>query len=524
MTDGHLGRRAGAGRTKVTSSQVDQHGEACKSRVHPRILRRKFISLACIVMVLVFCLYSFVRVACIRVMLPNLDRRSPDLIRSRSVGMVAHITSPDESDDHDPERFDSKMNTEIIPNARQQGHGDQINADLGPVLRRLHSSHSVALNISSPLSARLGPATNPADQSLSIAELRQLKRRFQGRKFLFPLLDQGPNNQFLQFRVAVAKARQMNRTLVLPIWLPHNPKFQHFHAGAPPVPSRDKWLDQIWYPFDVAVDARPVSTFVRVIPLQVFRQLSDGVLEACLAPHASGFETYLRLSGVRCHSFSSDSMSAEKKRQQKVRFLGFHHYDYELGTRTKYFGYVQPSHEVRVHAAAVREQLFRGKPFIAAHVRVADAHWERSDCKHTIDGLPVNSVSCGDTERAINHSSIARGLVKVLDRIGTNVLRPPMRYVFLASNLNCSDARVASISDFLRKHQATLTCAQQVLRDRLASDNFVASLVEQEICIQANGFVGSKYSTWTDTVLGSRLYASKLHAYTFEDLWVQGIR
>lgn len=77
------------------------------------------------------------------------------------------------------------------------------------------------------------------------AEARMLRRRYHGRKFLFPLLDQGPNNQFLQFRVALGKARQLNRTLVLPIWLPHNPKFQHLHAGAPPVPSRDKRLDQV---------------------------------------------------------------------------------------------------------------------------------------------------------------------------------------------------------------------------------------------------------------------------------------
>ena len=62
------------------------------------------------------------------------------------------------------------------------------------------------------------------------------KAQWGRRKFLFPLLDQGPNNQYLQFRVAMSKAHSLNRTLVLPVWLPHNPKFQHYHPGAPPQP------------------------------------------------------------------------------------------------------------------------------------------------------------------------------------------------------------------------------------------------------------------------------------------------
>ena len=47
-------------------------------------------------------------------------------------------------------------------------------------------------------------------------EEKMLRRKWAHRKFLFPLLDQGPNNQFLQFRVVLAKARALNRTLVTP--------------------------------------------------------------------------------------------------------------------------------------------------------------------------------------------------------------------------------------------------------------------------------------------------------------------
>jgi hypothetical protein len=67
----------------------------------------------------------------------------------------------------------------------------------------------------------------------------------------------------------------MNRTLVLPVWLPHNPKFQHFHPGAPNVPSRDRKLDQISYPFESTFDPQLLSRFVRTIDLAAFRLLTD---------------------------------------------------------------------------------------------------------------------------------------------------------------------------------------------------------------------------------------------------------
>ena len=57
-------------------------------------------------------------------------------------------------------------------------------------------------------------------------------------------------------------------------------------------------------------------------------------------------------------------------------------------------------------------------------------------------------------------------------------------------------------------------------------DNFVASLVEQEVCSNAFGFVGSRYSTWTDTVKGVRLRAERPEGTTlsFEELWAEGVR
>ena len=69
---------------------------------------------------------------------------------------------------------------------------------------------------------------------------------------------------------------------VLPVWLPHNPKFQHYHPGAPPQPSRDRRLDRISYPFESTFEPEPLEKYVRTIALKDFRALTDGKLERCL--------------------------------------------------------------------------------------------------------------------------------------------------------------------------------------------------------------------------------------------------
>ena len=436
--------------------------------------------------------------------------------------------------------------------------------------------------------ARFG-LSNKSD--LTAAEVRQLRLRYRGRKFLFPLLDQGPNNQFLQFRVALAKAKQLNRTLVLPIWLPHNPRFLHLHPGAPATPSRDKFLDQVWYPFETAYDASALIGYVRYISLRDFRALLPGgdgpaaKLERCIGAHldAESFESYLRLSRLSCASYvespEKSSFSSSSEGHGKVRFLGFHLYDHDVGTRPKYFGYVRPSGAIAQHATRLVTSLFgsgdaAAPKYYAVHIRVADAHWEREDCRHTMKGVPVNSVSCGERSRAINHTTLANEIAVAVKRMkavsassdgsdgkdeaddeeedddedddddspddddpllatkddsaesdgggGDGAFSP----VYLASNLNCSDYRVLEMTSLLRPNGIELVCAQEELRRFSGRDNFVASLVEQEVCSNAFGFVGSRYSTWTDTVKGVRLRAERPEGTTlsFEELWAEGVR
>jgi hypothetical protein len=310
----------------------------------------------------------------------------------------------------------------------------------------------------------------------------------------------------------------------------------------------------MWYPFEVAFDAPSLQQYVRIIPLATFRQLTAGKLERCLA-HKGGFDVYLRLARLSCESFDElpeqGVAGASEVRERlaaakDVRFLGFHQYDHELGTRDRHYEYLRWARPVMELASQFEAEIFNGSRYLAAHVRVPDAHWERNDCKHTINGQPAHSVSCGDPLRSINHTSMASEMVhalgtarRALESDGGRSIEldgsssssssnssggSSLSAVYLASNMNCSDARVAGVAASLESKHVRLVCAQPRLLELVAHDHFVASLVEQEMCARAHAFVGSKYSTWTDTVLGIRSHAKRTDSSSFEDLWASGVR
>ena len=81
----------------------------------------------------------------------------------------------------------------------------------------------------------------------------------------------------------------------------------------------------------------------------------------------------------------------------------------------------------------------------------------------------------------------------------------------------------------LSRRSVRLVCPQKLLQERLGNDNYMISLVEQEMCARAHSFIGSKYSTWTDTVKGLRAYRHGEQSggpenFLFEELYSLGVR
>ena len=180
--------------------------------------------------------------------------------------------------------------------------------------------------------------------------------------------------------------------------------------------------------------------------------------------------------------------------------------------------------------------------YVAAHIRVADAHWDAADCQHKMNGNPISSVSCGDGLNVINYSSIAQEIWYVLRISGdkkqarlehleerpTPLFRSPhppcSLQVYVATNMPCADTRLVRIGLMLARRNVQLICAQELLKEKLGEDNYFVSIVEQELCVRSHAFVGSKYSTWTDTVKGKRSYLKNENNFQFEELWALGIK
>ena len=101
------------------------------------------------------------------------------------------------------------------------------------------------------------------------------------------------------------------------------------------------------------------------------------------------FDSYLRLSGVACDKHTS--ITPSKETLMATRYLGYHSYDHEIGNRDRYYEYLRWAPAITRHADALQATLFNGSEYAAAHIRLADAHWEHTDCNHTINGVHVPS-------------------------------------------------------------------------------------------------------------------------------------
>lgn len=105
------------------------------------------------------------------------------------------------------------------------------------------------------------------------------------------------------------------------------------------------------------------------------------------------------------------------------------------------------------------------------------------------------------------------------------------KLLYVATNMECSDMRLIRISLMLSKRAVKTVCAQDLLRQEMGTaDNYFVSVVEQELCARAHTFVGSKYSTWTDTVRGLRIHAQTNRGerpgnnWLFEELYLLGVK
>ena len=312
-----------------------------------------------------------------------------------------------------------------------------------------------------------------------------------GARFLLPLLHGTPATQLLQFRGALLQAHEMQRTLVLP----------NLVAAATGTTAGTQVAPR---PLASVLDTEQLARIVPIVDLSVFRALANGALDVCVCANctvaAAAFERYLTASKLRCSRWARTAEAATPH-----RFLGFHLAGVH-GRSTRAFAYMAPSRSVSDIAGRVLESLGVGSGgFVAAHV--PDKGADEIDCNLFIRGLPGKQfIACGNHSSRIGAKTQA-AIIWHLIRTRSGLLRKAAgaaRVYVASSSEPTSSARVKRVVRALGELGATVVTARTTIGTLTDGDAIATSSVEQAICARAELFIGSRYSSYADTVNGMR--------------------
>ena len=310
-------------------------------------------------------------------------------------------------------------------------------------------------------------------------------------RFLLPLLHGTPATQLLQFRSALLQAHEMQRTLVLPNLVA---AANATSAGTQAAPR----------PLASVLDAGQLARIVPLIDLSVFRALSSGALDVCVCANctvaASAFERYLAASKLRCSRWMRTVEAATPH-----RFMGFHVAGVH-GRNTRAFAYMAPSRSVADIAGRVLASLGVGSGgFVAAHV--PDKGADEFDCNLFVRGLSGKQfIACGNHSSRIGaktQAAIIWHLIRTRSGLLSKATGAARVYVASSSEPTTSP-RVKRVVRALGELGATVVTARTSIGALTEGNAIATSSVEQAVCTHAELFIGSRYSSYADTVNGMR--------------------
>ncbi|XP_070557879.1 uncharacterized protein [Ptychodera flava] len=328
-----------------------------------------------------------------------------------------------------------------------------------------------------------------------------------GRRYFLPVFrfGGGPNNQYRSFKIAVRFALHFNRTLVL------GPFFNH--------PLINKWESRN---FSQTFDIEKLGQLVKVAPLEDFYADCHGVIEKIVhgkpfIHKPKDFEYYVekykrtrrrfaQATGIKFPGLGSiphSTLGSAQRFQNAtvsdcLAFYCPYTIDYEFMNLTspvsteEFYktGKLIDEHVVRApyvrKVASVFEQVIcKGTPYAVLHWRVNDDFMQM-----WCDAL--KSSEC-KLFRQLNETGefIAMQIRKTMEEANLHcvyIARPPGSWD-LVSHLEKATVNVFTANDVL----------SQVGRGSgaLYEDNYILSLVEQELAARSELFIGSSGSSWT---------------------------
>jgi hypothetical protein len=343
------------------------------------------------------------------------------------------------------------------------------------------------------------------------------------KKLLYPIMIQGgPNNQYQQFLESMVLAKALRRKIVLAPFLswPGGGDRQRVHA------------------FGATFDVDAVKKFVDVVSTKEMGEASTTIVSAGGAKRPKHeLSVICGMAGIRGGWCATQATSTplltpaarqrcrtrEKTWGSFARCLSDHD-DRVLGaalwaSMNGLYGQralrkprtlqavraLRRAPAIRDQAATLRRTLFGDRPYLCAHVRRVE------NAQRCRDGGSVRApqVSCPPMKAGY---VATRRLAETLRTAATAAGVADVYISRVALRQGPFRSEGAALLGFLRNGSNAVSGAV------VGDDNYVASLVEQEMCERAAAFVGTADSTWTSLVAHQRFARGENCSTSFEQL------
>jgi hypothetical protein len=354
-----------------------------------------------------------------------------------------------------------------------------------------------------PVTAKLPQTTFPPRQNLASADIPYTLS--DPRKYLLLIPAFGPNNQYRGMKEALIAARFMNRVFVLPDFVKHH---------TPGMEGLRK--------YDTTFIKEPFSQFVEVVTMEEFAKIRNSTIDLVVwVRKADGYwknelANYLNITSLRakdekeCKYLSWNSHSTDPN--SKVYFSERDHF-------SKYFKEIGLDHNLPAVALCfpfrsiegsmsdlVTEVsgLFERAPSIkelatkawedmsTTHDKVLAVHWRHGEqtCRIENPTLHKGFDFCFGTS-----AYIWAKLSDIIEVLKNELKNHNLTHIYLATD---SDDTV--LYERMKK-ELPISRATDIPALSSLSDNYILSLVEQEICSRAKFFVASAQTTWSEFII-----------------------
>ncbi|XP_070566142.1 uncharacterized protein [Ptychodera flava] len=315
----------------------------------------------------------------------------------------------------------------------------------------------------------------------------------------------GPNCQYGYFTSALKYSLSQNRSLVNAVLFMEHDMFNK-HSKIKDTKSLEETFD-----------TKMMKEIVNIVTVQEFNEKCNHTVAAIVADPSGGAnmtnsfsrsaKLYRSAFGIALPEYQNlpeteDPLADQLQAVSSMKCVGLwvhrdHKGDFSPAVHDKIIKHMELSPDIRKTAGSIRQNVLKGKPYIAIHWRNKPQEIYTAFCKFLgNDENPPCDYYKRDVERM---NEISVHLAKSLQKFMKNrnftqiyVASPPISTNFVGELRSFAVPNVFSARNITGDVVASI--------DDEKNDPYLWSLVEQQICIDADIFIGHYNSTWSQRV------------------------